>query len=142
MQGFRTSAPVQAAHDTSTIDFFFFPEVPEPPPENPFQKLRVPLLPDNYYPDRSPSSAHAVESLDEAVPRPEILIVASHPEDVLPSAMTEVVGNDGMEKGIEELTKSFKSVVGEDVKEPGIIKELWSGLLDDILGSKKPKSAM
>ena len=68
--------------------------------------------------------------------------MASHPEDVLPSAMTEVVGNDGMETGIDELTKSFQYVVGEDAKEPGIFKELWSGLLDDILGSKKPKPAV
>jgi len=57
MQGFRTSAPKQAAHDRSTIDFFFFPEVPEPPPTNPFARLRVPLLPDNYSPDRSANSA-------------------------------------------------------------------------------------
>jgi hypothetical protein len=142
MQGFRTSAPVQAAHDTSTIDFFFFPEIPPPPPTNPFSKLRVPLLPDNYNPDRSPDSAHAVESLDEAVPRPEIMIVASHPEDVVPAAMTEVVGNDGVEQHIDELTKSFKHDDIEEVKEPSVLKELWSGLVDDLFGPKKPKAAM
>jgi hypothetical protein len=141
MQGFRTSAPVQAAHDSSTIDFFFFPEIPPEAPKNPFSKLRVPLLPDNYTPDRSADSAHAMESLDEAVPRPEILIVASHPEDVAPAAMTEVVGNDGVEQDIDELTKSFKHDV-EEIKEPGILKELWSGFVDDLLPPKKPKAAM
>jgi hypothetical protein len=141
MQGFRTSAPVQAAHDSSTIDFFFFPEIPPEAPKNPFSKLRVPLLPDNYTPDRSADSAHAMESLDEAVPRPEILIVASHPEDVAPAAMTEVVGNDAVEQDIDELTKSFKHDV-EEIKEPGMLKELWSGLVDDLFGPKKPKAAM
>jgi hypothetical protein len=141
MQGFRTSAPAQAAHDTSTIDFFFFPEIPPEAPKNPFAKLRVPLLPDNYNPDRSPDSAHAAESLDEAVPRPEILIVASHPEDVAAAAMTEVVGNDGMELPLDELTKSFKHDEGE-AKEPGVLKELWSGLVDDLFGPKKPKTAV
>lgn len=140
MQGFRTSAPKQAPRDTSTIDFFYFPEVPPPPPKNPFQKLRVPLLPDNYYPDRSPNSGNAVESPDEAVPRPEIMIIASHPEDVVPAALTEVVGNDGLEQGLEELTKSFKSNV-EEVKEPGVIRELWNSMIDDIFGPKKANPA-
>jgi hypothetical protein len=74
MQTFRSTAPKAAMGDSSTIDFFFFPDMPEPEPVNPFSKIRVPLLPDNYNPDRS---NHLVESLDEAVPRPEIAIVVS-----------------------------------------------------------------
>jgi hypothetical protein len=140
MQGFNTSAPKQAARDTSTIDFFFFPEVPADPPTNPFAKLRVPLLPDNYAPDRSATSAHAVESLDEAVPRPEIMIVASHPEDVLPAAMSEVVQNEGIESSIEDLTKAFKSAGTDESKEPSTLQQLWGGVLDDIFGAKTPKA--
>jgi len=142
MQGFRTSAPKQAAHDTSTIDFFFFPEIPEPAPANPFAKLRVPLLPDNYNPDRSPGSSHALESLDEAVPGPEISIIASHPEDVVPATISEVVGNDGLDVDIGQWTASFKSASDKTVKEPGVLKELWSGFIDDILGPKGPKVAV
>jgi len=133
MQGFRTSAPKQAVHDTSTIDFFFFPEPPAPPPTNPFSKLRVPLLPDNYSPDRSANSGHAVEALDEAVPRPEISIIASHPENVAPATISEVVGNDGLDVDIGQLTAGFTPA---DLTEPGILKELWSGFIDDVLGSK------
>ncbi|KAH8685984.1 hypothetical protein BGZ60DRAFT_426438 [Tricladium varicosporioides] len=141
MQGFRTSAPKQAASDTSTIDFFVFPEAPAPPPENPFYKLRVPLLPDNYNPNRSPDSAHAVESLDSAVAAPEISIIASHPENVVPAALTEVAGNDGLDIDIGELTAGFSEKIS-DLKEPGVLKELWSGIVDDILGSKAgPKVA-
>lgn len=137
MQGFRSSAPKAAAHDTSTIDFFFFPEIPPEAPLNPFSRIRVPLLPDNYNPDRS---NHAVESLDEAVPRPEILVVASHPEHVLPSAMSEVVGNEGLEVSIDDLTKAFNENTGE-VKEEGVLKMMWNGLVDDIFGSKTPKAS-
>jgi len=142
MQGFRTSAPKQVAHDTSTIDFFYFPEVPEPSPANPFSKLRVPLLPDNYTPDRSADSPHAVETLDSSVPPPEIHIVASHPEQVLPAAMSEVVGNDGLDVDLGELTSGFSSKPSsKEVKEPGVLKELWTGLVDDVFG-KTPKVAV
>ena len=133
---FRTSAPKQAARDSSTIDFFFLPNVPEPPPINPFTKLRVPLLPDNYNPDRSSTSAHAIEAPDEAVPRPEISIVASHPENVVPAAMSEVVGNDGLDVDIGALTAGFTSTAVEGLKEPGVFKELWTSIVDDIFGPK------
>ena len=137
MQGFRTSAPKQAPHDSSTIDFFTFPEIPEEPPVNPFAKLRVPLLPDNYNPDRSADSAHAAEAFDTPLAAPEIHIIASHPERVQPAALSEVVGNDGLEMDLSSLTKGFTSTPLTTLKEPGMMKELWTGLVDDIFGSKK-----
>ena len=142
MQGFQTSAPKQAAHDASTIDFFFFPEAPEPAQANPFANVRVPLLPDNYQPDRSPGSLHAMEELDEAVPGPEIHIVASHPENVSPASISEVAGNDGLDVDIGHLTAGFTGTSLKDLKEAGVLKELWSGLVDDILGPKGPKFAV
>lgn len=142
MQGFQTSAPKQAINDMSTIDFFFFPEIPADPPLNPFAKLRVPLLPDNYNPDRSPNSPHAVETLDEALPKPEISIVASHPEYVLPSTISEVVGNDGEDVDLAFLTKGFSdTTVKEESKPKSLVGELWSGIVDDVLGRKGPKGA-
>lgn len=54
-------------------------------------------MPDNYTPDRSEGSPHRMESIDEALARPEIAVVASHPETVLPMAMSEVVGNEGVD---------------------------------------------
>lgn len=137
MQGFRTSAPVSAAHDNSTIDFFTFPEIPEEPPVNPYARMRVPLLPDNYTPDRSANSAHAAEAFDAPVPKQEIHIVAAHPERVAPAALSEVVGNDGMEVDLQSLTKGFSEAAEKVIKEPGVIKELLSGMVDDIFGAKK-----
>ncbi len=137
MQGFRTSAPKATAHDSSTIDFFTFPEIPDEPSVNPYGNLRVPLLPDNYSPDRSANSAHAVEVFDAPLAKPEIHIVAAHPERVAPAALSEVVGNDGLDVDLSTLTKGFDSTPMKALKEPGIIKELLSGMVDDIFGPKK-----
>ncbi|KUJ15677.1 uncharacterized protein LY89DRAFT_91678 [Mollisia scopiformis] len=142
MQGFQTSAPKQAINDMSTIDFFFFPEIPADPPLNPFAKLRVPLLPDNYNPDRSPGTPHAIETIDEALPRPEIHIVASHPEDVMPATISEVVGNDGLDIDLASLTKNFSSTAIKELKEKSLVGELWSGIVDDVLGPKSRKVAV
>ncbi len=133
MQGFGTSAPKQAAGDQSTIDFFFFPEIPESPSTNQSQ-IRVPLLPDNYNPDRSANSSNVLETLDDAVPGPEISIIAHHPDFVVPATITEVVGNEGTDV---ELPAS--SSTPEDVKDPGIFKQIWTGFLEDIFGPKVSK---
>ncbi|KAG0645963.1 hypothetical protein D0Z07_7720 [Hyphodiscus hymeniophilus] len=137
MQGFRTSAPAQAAHDSSNMDFFVFPETPEEPPTNPFARIRVPLLPDNYSPDRSANSAHAAEAFDTPVLKSEIHIVAAHPERVAPAALSEVVGNDGVDVDLSSLTKGFGNTPLKALKEPGVIKEILSGMVDDIFGVKK-----
>jgi hypothetical protein len=138
MQGFTTSAPKQLRGDASTIESFIFPNVPAEAPVNPFDKLRVPLLPDNYYPNRSADSVHAAEELDAAMPRSEISIIAAHPDNVSPAAMSEVVGNDGLDVDISQLTSGFSDLMPTEIKEPGVLKELWTGIVDDILGAAKP----
>lgn len=132
MQGFRTSAPKASRGDTSTIESFIFPEIPEAPPLNPFSKLRVPLLPDNY------NTSHVAEVIDQAVIRPEISIVAAHPENVAPAAMSEVVGNDGLDVDIGQLAASAGFVESADeVREEGVIKELFFSVVEDLMGAKK-----
>ncbi|KAG9237543.1 hypothetical protein BJ875DRAFT_141544 [Amylocarpus encephaloides] len=132
MQGFRSSAPRPIRGDTSTIESFIFPETPEAPPVNPFERLRVPLLPDNYNPDRS---SFVEEEIDGAMPKNEISIVAASPETVTPVAMSEVVGNDGLDVDIGQLTQGFSDTTVES-KEVGALKELFSGMVDDIFGKK------
>lgn len=136
MQGFRSDAPKAAAHDSSSIDYMFFPEMDVEAESA--HKLRVPLLPDNFHPDRSASSAHAVEALDEAVPRPEISIVASHPENVAPAALTEVVDNAALEADVGQLTRLFNAS-SEGGKEPGVVREVLGGMWDDMFGGGKAK---
>jgi hypothetical protein len=101
--------------------------------------LRVPLLPDNYTPDRSIGSAHAPEAEVIPLQRSEISIIAARPEMVA-SALTEVVGL-GREMGLGELTRAFaegvERVEGEVV---GGLRGLWGDLLDDVLGEKSVAS--
>jgi len=143
MQGFRTSAPVQASHDSSTMDFFFFPEIPPAAPSNPFAQLRVPLLPDNMYPNRDAGSVHAREVEEEGGEKQEIMVMASHPEDVLPVAMGEVVAaGDGGDGGVGGVwTEGFEGK-NEEEKTTSVFRELWSGLVDDVLGPKTPRHAL
>lgn len=137
MQGFKSSAPMQAARDNSTIDFFFFPQIEPAPPANPFEKLRVPLLPDNYNPDRSPGSPNAMETFEARLPKDEV-IMASNPENIMPATMSEVIGNNELDfdAKIGELSEGLSSKIKE-LKEPGMLGELWSSMLDDLLGPKR-----
>jgi hypothetical protein len=141
MQGFRSSAPKQSRGDASTIESFIFPEIPLESPANPFDKLRVPLLPDNYNPDRSADSFHAAEELDAALSKSEISVVAAYPDAVTPAALSEVVGNDGLDVDIRQLTTGF---LDEDPKEPGALKELFTAIADDLFGvvEKNPQVAI
>jgi len=132
MQGFRTSAPRPAVGDTSTIDYFFFPEMDVESSSN--EHLRVPLLPDNYTPDRT---QYPAEALDEAVPHPEIHIIAAHPENVVPAALTEVVDNAGIEADVGALTSLFNGESTQAAsKEPGVVKEVLGGMWADMFGGK------
>jgi len=139
MQGFTTTVPRKTRTDASTIDFMFLPSLSEPASAS-IASIRVPLLPDNYSPDRSANSVHAHEAVAEAIPSPEIHVIAAHPERISVSTLTEVVGNESFELHVEDLTQAFKSKVdelGEKLEaEKGTLIQLWNGLVDDVLGPK------
>lgn len=105
--------------------------------------MRVPILPDNSTaPGRSAEAA-------ESVIRPEILTVSANGTHIdSPSAMYEVVDNHAVELSPFDLTNKVTTAATEAaskmtgmstkrLKEPGMAKELWNGLLDDILGANK-----
>ena len=147
MQGFSTSAVVKSSNvhapanvQVSSIDNFIFPAPPSEPPRNPFEKLRVPLLPDNYAPNRSAGSPHALETPDILfIKEEEPRIVAAFPEDV--SAMSEVVGDESRDMSLSDLTKMVKDKFVE-VQEPGVLKSLFNDILDDVLGPKQGKAKL
>ena len=144
---FRTSAPKKAQLDVSTIDYFVMPSFAEQPVSN--YALRVPLLPDNFSPDRANLDGHAPEVADGPLASPQIVVVAAHPEDVVAaSALTEVegMGIDGVELNFAHTplaggaTASSKS--SEDGSSNGMIRDLWKGLMEDLSGPAAPtKSA-
>ena len=118
----------------NSIDNWVFPPSQASPPLNPFEKLRVPLLPDNYAPNRAPGSPHALDTPDVVLmQKAEPRIVAAFPEDV--SAMSEVVGDESRDMSLNDLTKMVKERF-EEAKEEGVLKSLWNDVLEDVLGQK------
>lgn len=146
MQGFSTSAVAKSTPtyspsnvQVSRLDQWIFPAAPAEPPRNPFEKLRVPLLPDNYAPNRAPGSPHALDTPDimmikDAETEAEPRIIAAFPEDV--AAMSEVVGDESVDMKLSDLTKMVKDRF-EEVKEPGMLKSLFNDVLDDVFGPKQ-----
>lgn len=61
-RSFSLSGVQQASHDTSTIDFFYFPSIDHTAAETE-TLLRVPILPDNYNPPRTGAHAPEVETV-------------------------------------------------------------------------------
>lgn len=133
MQGFRTSAPKPARALHPTMDTTRFPDLSTlDAVSDPYANIRVPLLPDNASPGwRQPEAA------DAPVMRAEISVVAARPEVVLPAALTEVegMGVDGVEL---RFAHGLHGAAGEGEREVGggMIRDIWKGMVDDVLGKK------
>jgi hypothetical protein len=102
--------------------------------------IQVPVLPDlTSHPEFSSPSAPPM--------KPQIYTVAGSGADVAASAMSEVVDNHAVDLDPFSLTEAVgRSRVGEEmnrtesgsgVAQTGVIRELWSGFLDDVMGPKE-----
>ncbi|MCJ1390057.1 hypothetical protein MMC18_002915 [Xylographa bjoerkii] len=140
---FNTSRSLKAVNDSSTIDFAYMPQFTlgqTSPPEI----MRIPLLPDNYDPPRR-SAAH--QEAMEPVIRPTIETASADGTNVV-SAMSEVTDNHSVEIDMFDLTKQVgKAAKGmvennvESVKQSGgMVREVWGGFVDDLLGKKMAKA--
>lgn len=152
---FRTTTPRDARLDVSTIDYAVMPSFTgeadrEAAAAASRMALRVPLLPDNFSPDRQNLDGHAPEVADGPLAGPQIVVVAAHPGNIVAaSALTEIegMGIDGVELkfahlGQESGSSGSGSSSGKGSSEPGMIRDLWKGLLDDLSGSPAvPKTA-
>lgn len=84
----------------------------------------------------------------EAPMRPQVYTVSGGAGDISASPMTEVVDNHSVDIDPFSLTETVgKSRFGEELKkqqngtsEPGVVRELWSGFLEDLLGSKQQQA--
>lgn len=100
--------------------------------------IQVPVLPElpSIRGDHTPSAPPM---------RPQIYTVAGAGPDVAASAMTEVVDNHAVDLDPFSLTEAVgRSRIGEEIQrrskgtsEPGIMRELWAGFLDDVMGPKE-----
>ena len=127
---FRTTSPASARLDTSTIDFAVMPvssSLYQAQSDDPFANLRVPLSPDNFS-----LEGHVPEAPDAPLVTPEIVIAAANPENVSPAALTEVEGF-----GIDGVELNFAHDTEPAEREPGMLTDLWKGLVEDVFGDKK-----
>lgn len=77
--------------------------------------------------------------------KPQIYTVSGTGADVSASAMSEVVDNHAVDLDPFSLTEAVgRSRAGEEIQrrsngssEPGVIRELWAGFLDDVMGPKE-----
>ncbi|KAI9829753.1 MAG: hypothetical protein M1819_005990 [Sarea resinae] len=144
---FNTSRALKAVHDTSTMDFAYMPSMEAAGALD--DAVRVPLLPDNFFPQRDTGKNISTEAEPDApVPRAVIFTTSADSTHISsPSAMTDVVDNGAITMDPFSLAEkvslaaasqlSGATLSAEQAKQPGAIKQVWSGFLDDLLGAKK-----
>lgn len=137
MQTFH-SAPA-ALHTSAHLDAAVIPSPRDLAAAlHPAAAPRVPLLPDNYAAAHGPLAA---ADDDAAVRAPDVSIVAADPDNVIPGTpLSEVQGIalDGVElKFVHERRREL------DAHTPrgGMLRDLWHGMVDDILGPAAKKAA-
>ncbi|KAK3996721.1 hypothetical protein QBC44DRAFT_281740 [Cladorrhinum sp. PSN332] len=137
MQTFHHSAPRARPAPTQTVDHLVLPSFSAAESSTQSDYIRVPLLPDTSFPS---SSVLKPESTDAPLPKPEILVIAANPEQVLPAALTEVegMGVDGVELKFAHQNDAVSKEESWEVS-GGMIRDLWRGLVDDVMGSEGSK---
>ncbi len=140
---FHCSSQKRTLGDNSSIDFAYFPQYElREPVKN--EIIRIPILPFN-----STAPARSNEAL-ESVIRPEITTASANGTHIeSPSAMSDVTDNPGhtdldpfdLTNTVSTAASKATGVPIEKLHEPGVVQELWTGLLDDILGQRKTAKA-
>ena len=108
---------------------------------------RIPLLPNSDPPP--PGRENSDEAPIGRVIRPEISIVSGDGTQLdMPSAISEVTDNHAAELDPYDLTSKVAAAAskapGQATKkpeEPGSVKAIWNGFLDDLFGERKPPQA-
>lgn len=135
---FNTSRASKAVGDSSTVDFIHMPIMSEMEAA-PIRRAspQIPVLPDVHSIQETPSPSTPPM-------KPQIYTVAGSGADVAASAMSEVVDNHAVDIDPFSLTEAVgRSRAGEETQrgrngsQPGVVSELWSGFLDDVLGPKQ-----
>jgi len=100
--------------------------------------IQIPVLPDQYSHRESSSTSappmkpqiYTVSGAGVVSASPMSEVVDNHSIDIDPFSLTEAVGRSRF--GEETKRRASSSPTGQ-----GIMRELWSGFLDDILGPKE-----
>ncbi|OJJ03698.1 hypothetical protein ASPVEDRAFT_54051 [Aspergillus versicolor CBS 583.65] len=136
---FNTSRSLKSVNDTSTVDFAYMPSIAE---SHGSADVPVPILPDMY-------SNYDSTRASDAPMKPQVYTVSGDGADISASPMSEVVDNDSVDIDPFSLTEAVgKSRYAAEVKRQqngdntGVVSELWSGFLDDLLGPKQQQSSL
>ncbi|KAL4889028.1 hypothetical protein BDV59DRAFT_187365 [Aspergillus ambiguus] len=135
---FNTSRAQKAVNDSSTVDFVYMPSMADIDAPARSADPRIPILPDSYTHHQTPAASNPPM-------KPQVYTVSGDGADVSASPMTEVVDNHAVDIDPFSLTEAVgKSRYGEQLQkqqngsqEPGVLRELWSGFLEDLLGPKQ-----
>lgn len=154
-RSFNTSRANKAVHDNSTIDFAYLPKLfseewgPQP------AAIRVPILPSIFSDDAEerleqyPSLEAAAggyqgsEGGDVKIMAPQIETAQQKTPSEM-SHMSDVGDGHTTEMSVETLSE-LSNILGTNAqkfvdmvkdKDEGTIRKIWSGFLDDLLGSK------
>ncbi|KAI9671707.1 MAG: hypothetical protein M1831_003235 [Alyxoria varia] len=150
----NTTRSLKAPKDASTVDFAIMPQEFSGASSSvrTSELSRVPLLHNNYTPDRSGAHAPAVSDFDESAPRgPTIATLAADSTHVsAPSPMADVHDNNAapvdwhdVAHRMEDVSRSVGERVaargseGEAKEDQGVFKQVWEGLVEDVLGRKR-----
>jgi len=136
---FNTSRTLKAVNDTSTIDFAFMPELADPDNME-TTMVRVPIIPTNFSPPRT--GVHAPEAEETVVMKPQISAMSA---DSVFLPMAEM--SDGHSLNIDfhamadKVAFSLRRMKVPAEEQAGLMKRIWSDMVDDMLGNKKPATA-
>ncbi|PYH95162.1 hypothetical protein BO71DRAFT_211759 [Aspergillus ellipticus CBS 707.79] len=137
---FNTSRSMKAVNDSSTVDFAYMPSMAEIEGATARADPQIPVFSDIF-------TNYDATQPQESPMKPQVYTVFGGAGDVSASPMTEVVDNVSVDIDPYSLTETVgKSKFGEELKkqqnggEPGVVRELWSGLLEDILGPKQQRA--
>ncbi|KAJ6122417.1 hypothetical protein N7512_004882 [Penicillium capsulatum] len=136
---FNTSRSSSAINDSSTVDFIYMPSMSEIEAAPVRTTPRIPVLPDLHSLAEAPSQSappmkpqiYTVSGGDVTAASAMSEVVDNHAVDIDPFSLTEAVGRSQV--GQEQQRRAN----GSQDREPGVVKELWTGFLDDVLGPKR-----
>ncbi|EMC97726.1 hypothetical protein BAUCODRAFT_33448 [Baudoinia panamericana UAMH 10762] len=130
---FNVSRTLKTNNDTSTIDFAYFPDA-DPDNTDQLGQIRVPIIPTNMTPPRT--GAHAPE-VETVVMKPMISAMSA---DAVYLPMADM--SDGHALNVDfhamadRVAANIRRLQVPVEEQASIMKQLWSDLVDDMMGKK------
>lgn len=131
---FNTSRDLKANNDSSTIDFAYLPsEVLHPENVDVYSQVRVPIIP-----TLDTSSKRIVEPEETVVMKPQINTMSA---DAVYLPFSDSSDGHAMDVDFhattDRITSNFQKFKDPVEEQAGMVKQIFTGMMDDIIGLKK-----